>query len=613
MSRPDIPVTISGDPRGFENALERVRRATKTSVADIAASFIKIKAAAGGAAGLAAAIGIPTIVAAAQTAMTAINETGRAARMAGVDFEKFQELKYAADQNLIGVDALTDGLKEMQLRADEFVKTGAGSAAESFARLGMNADDVAKRLKDPAKMFETIIERVKQLDKAAQIRVLDEMFGGTGAEQFSQFLQDGNRSIGDLRKEAVAFGVVMDDAFLKKSEEAQRRFNALASVVGTTLKSAIVSAADSLFEFLDGYRDFQNQQNSTLENRQIENAKERLDLENRILEVKNSPVLLDRNKTKAMADLQAQLKILQDEDRKITDVRNNRLNPAERGAERTWTPPVIPNTSPAAQKAASAAAAAAAKEKKAYDDVVTSLQQEILQIGRSESEKEKMNALRQAGVDAASKEGQQIIRLIDLKTQQQTAEEALKDTRERAQEAAERLGQTLDDQLLRIVDGTFDAKDALASLLQEMINISTQGKGLFGSIFSALSGGSSGFSLFGGSSSTSSFKANTTLSDVLGYGGPRAGGGDVSPGRIYRVNEYEEEFFAPTAHGRIIAPSKLRGADGSEGGGGSLTIELSLSSDVEARIMENTTNNTVTIVRKNNADQKNYRQNGGDL
>lgn len=619
MTRPDIPVTISGDPRGFENALDRVRRATRTSVADIAASFVRVKAAAGGAAGLAAALGIPAIVSATTTAIHSVNELGQAARTAGLDFEAFQELKYAADQNLVGVEALTDGLKEMQLRADEFVKTGGGSAAESFARLGMDADDVAKRLQDPAKMFETIIERVRQLDKAAQIRVLDEMFGGTGAEQFSQMLREGARSIGELRQEARAFGVVMDEDFLKKAEEAQRRFNALATVVGTTLKSAIVSAADSLFEFLDGWRDFQNQQDSTLENNQISIAKQRLDIENRILALKNNTGITSRERNTSIGALNRDMAELTAKDAAITNILNNRLHERERKASTTWTPPDIPNTSPDQEKAAKAAersraqaAAAAAKEKKAYDDVVDSLREELLVSGKSEADREKITSLRQAGVDAASKEGQEIIKLIDLKSQQEKAEEAVQEARERAQEAAERLGQTLDDQLLRIVDGTFDVKDALASLLQEMISVSTNGKGLFGSLFSAI-GGSGGLNLFGGSSSGSGFVPNTTLSAVLGYGGARAGGGDVSPGRIYRINEYEDEFFAPTNHGRIVAPSKSRGSDGSDGQDVRSVVEIRLGEGLVGTILEQSRDQSINLIRGTNAAQQNYRQNGGDL
>ena len=68
------------------------------------------------------------------------------------------------------------------------------------------------------------------------------------------------------------------DELIEKAAEVDRRFNAIASTVGVALKSAIVSAADSLAEFIDGFRDFQNQRSSTLEASQAEIGLRRLEL-----------------------------------------------------------------------------------------------------------------------------------------------------------------------------------------------------------------------------------------------------------------------------------------------------------------------------------------------
>lgn len=64
-----------------------------------------------------------------------VAELAAEAKTAGVSFEAFQQLKYAAERSQVSVEALTDGLKEMQLRADEFAVTGKGSAAEAFERI----------------------------------------------------------------------------------------------------------------------------------------------------------------------------------------------------------------------------------------------------------------------------------------------------------------------------------------------------------------------------------------------------------------------------------------------------------------------------------------------
>ncbi|MDX0849180.1 tail tape measure protein [Sinorhizobium medicae] len=621
MSRPDIPVTISGDPKGFESALARVRALSKSTATDVVASFGRIKNLVAGGAGLVTGLVSAASVTALRDAASAIASIGDEARRAGLDVKSFQELKFVAEQNRVGIDALTDGIKELNLRADEFIVTGGGSAAGAFQRIGYSAEDLKTKLKDPAELFTEIIGRLGELDKAAQIRIMDEIFGGEGGEQFVQLIEAGEAGIRDTIRAANDLGIVLDEQMIQKAAEVDRKFNMLATTFGTRLKSAIVSAADSLAEFIDGFRDFQNQMNSTLGNRQVEIGRRQLELETEILTKKaqqreEAEKLSDVAKRNGFEDsknanlagysgqiaaLEEESRRLREEDAKITGILNDRLKPMNRPAERTWTP-IEPEEKGGGR---SKKISEAEKEKKATDDVITSLREELAIIGLTDIERERTIALREAGVEAISKEGQEISALVDEKYRQLAAEEALAEQYERSEEAAERMGQVLDDQLMRIVDGSFDAKEAIAALLTEIINVQTNGKGLFGSLFSSIFGGGSGIS--------SNFVPTTTLGDFLGYGGARAGGGDVSPGRIYRVNEYEDEFFAPTSHGRIFAPSKLPGASGDgEGGGGRTVVEIVLSKDLLASILEQTGDQTVRLVRSNEEARANYRQNGGE-
>ncbi|MGZ2442029.1 phage tail tape measure protein [Sinorhizobium medicae] len=620
MSRPDIPVTISGDPKGFESALARVRALSRSTATDVVASFGRIKNLVAGGAGLVTGLVSAASVTALRDAAGAIASIGDEARRAGLDVKSFQELKFVAEQNRVGVDALTDGIKELNLRADEFIVTGGGSAAEAFQRLGYSAEDLKQKLEDPADLFTEIIGRLGELDKAAQIRIMDEIFGGAGGEQFVQLIEAGEAGIRDTIQAANDLGIVLDEQMIQKAADVDRKFNMLATTVGTKLKSAIVSAADSLAEFIDGFRDFQNQMNSTLQGRQAEIGERRLEIENEILKKKEAQARQDEklsdvarklgfenSKNANLAGYTGQIETLKEESRKlaeeeakIVNILSDRLKPMNRPAERTWTP------IPAEEKGGrSKKISEAEKERKVIDDVIASLREELAIIGLTDIERERTIALREAGVEATSKEGQQISALIDEKYRQLAAEEALAEQYERSEEAAERMGQVLDDQLMRIVDGSFDAKEAIAALLTEIINVQTNGKGLFGSLFSSIFGGGGGLG--------SNFVPTTTLGDFLGYGGARAGGGDVSPGRIYRVNEYEDEFFAPTSHGRIIAPSKVPGAAGEGGGeGGRTVVELRLSKELVASILEQAGDQSVRIVRSNEEARANYRQNGGE-
>ncbi len=166
-----------------------------------------------------------------------ITDLAAEAKTAGVAFKEFQALKYAADRNQVSLAALTDGLKELQLRADEFIKTGKGSGAEAFQRLGFTATDLSKRLKDPAALFEEIIARLQQVDKAAQIRISDEIFGGTGGEQFVRFLDQGVEGIRKLKAEFANSGNLITPEQVKRAEDMRAAVQRLREAVSNVTRA----------------------------------------------------------------------------------------------------------------------------------------------------------------------------------------------------------------------------------------------------------------------------------------------------------------------------------------------------------------------------------------
>lgn len=79
----------------------------------------------------------------------------------------------------------------------------------------------------------------------------------------------------------------------------------------------------------------------------------------------------------------------------------------------------------------------------------------------------------------------------------------------------------------------------------------------------------------------------------------RASGGPVSAGRVYRVNEgIGKEFFRPNTGGDIIPLSKMSAAQPGAGrSGGTSTIRLELSGDIDARIVSKSAEVAVEVVR----------------
>ncbi|SHN20707.1 hypothetical protein SAMN05444272_4629, partial [Roseibium suaedae] len=211
-----------------------------------------------------------------RAAAAAVAELGDLAKRAAIDVEDFQALKYASDQNRISVDALTDGLKELALRADEFVTTGAGSGAEAFQRLGFEAEELRDRLKDPLSLFIEIIRRTQELDKAAQVRIGDELFGGTAGERFVELIARGADDFKGLVDEARNFQGFFSEEEVERASKLDREFRKLEGQLETSLTKAFYNSAEAAMYFLKVTTDIVNAYGSlmglisSVENRSID-------------------------------------------------------------------------------------------------------------------------------------------------------------------------------------------------------------------------------------------------------------------------------------------------------------------------------------------------------
>ena len=180
-----------------------------------------------------------------------IASIGDEAKRAGMGLQAFQEWSAVATRTRVGMDALVDGFKELSLRADEWIVTGGGAAAEAFTRLGYTASDLKAKLKDPSALMLELIDRMQQLDSAGRIRVADELFGGTGGEQFVQLIDRGAGGIQKIINEAHAAGAVLDEKLIRKAQEIDERFTAMTQKFTAWGKSVAVALADLPFDVVE--------------------------------------------------------------------------------------------------------------------------------------------------------------------------------------------------------------------------------------------------------------------------------------------------------------------------------------------------------------------------
>lgn len=595
------------------------------------------KAFAGGLIGSVLGAGIAGTIAKMGEVARGVAEIGDKAKIAGVNVKAFQELQFVAEQNRVGVDALQDGLKELSLRADEFIVSlgKSGSGAEAFQRLGYSVDDLKEKLKDPSALFAEIIGRLGQLDKAAQIRISDEIFGGTGGEQFVQLIGQGERGIRDTIKAANDLGIVMDEQLIERAAEVDRRFQMINQTVGTTLKSAIVSAADSLSEFIDGFRDYQKQMSSTLESTQRDLGMKRLDLENSILEAQNNGALGERNRNKAIGQYRVELQKLAEEEAKIVTVLGDRIQPMNRSGEKTWTPPAY--TPPAASKAKSRdpSVAQAEREKKAVQELIAELEEELRVVNLSDAAKRASAASRQAGAAATEQERTRVIELTEaIATEEEArrkADEATAYYRDLTKAGLDDLFGAIEsgkgfwesmadvavNSLKRIADTLLD--DVLDALFKVNGAAGGSGGGFLSSLFSGFGGGKSSFPFAPGASGVPMYaKGDAFLGGISGFSNKV-----VSKPTMFAfangtglMGEAGPEAIMPLkrdSSGRLGVSMNGGGSSdqGSSTNGGTSEVMVSLSPELVGQILSQAQNSAVKIVQKNNANRAEQYKNGG--
>ena len=233
-----------------KQATRSVTRASKTVDANLNRIGQSIKVFAGTVLGGALVVGANAAVNHTRQVVKGIASIGDEARRSGLGVREFQEFSFVAEQTRIPIDALIDGMKELNLRVDEFVVTGKGPAAEALARMGFSASDLKARLEDPSELLLEIIDRMEGLDRAGQIRVADEVFGGTAGERFVELLAQGDEGIRALMSRAHELGLVLETETITRAQELDQKFAEITARVSTLAKTLVVNLAGAIDEAL---------------------------------------------------------------------------------------------------------------------------------------------------------------------------------------------------------------------------------------------------------------------------------------------------------------------------------------------------------------------------
>jgi len=190
-------------------------------------------------------------------------------------------------------------------------------------------------------------------------------------------------------------------------------------------------------------------------------------------------------------------------------------------------------------------------QKSAIDDVISSLQFEQEQLGRTGTEQRIYNELKRAGVDINSAAGQQIANLVTQVEAERQAMESSKRALEQRNEAIGNLFEMGEDALLAMMDNGQKAEDAIKRLAVQLALAAAQAALLGTGPLAGLFGGGGGLgSFFGGGGSI--FSNDILAGSAVGL---FAKGGVTNKPAIF--GEAGPEAAVPLPDGRRI-PVDLR-------------------------------------------------------
>jgi hypothetical protein len=618
------------------------------------------KAFAGGLVGGLIGGGVAGIITQMQQVARGVAEIGDQAKVAGLSLQVFQEWKYVAEQNRIPVDALTDAMKELSLRADEFVTTGGGSAAEAFGRLGYSADTLKEKLKNPSELMLEIIGRLGQLDRAAQIRIFDELAGGTGGERMVQLIEQGEKGIRSTIKASHDLGAVMSDEVVKRADELDRKFAQVATTVGTSLKTAIVEAASAMQTFVDVFQRWNNE---------YERRKNAVDAgaamgemfgtqadPNRVRTTRKTgrlqapePVLPSQEELSAkyLANYRAELALTNREraigaeaEKILAEASSKGLKVTREQAEALAREKVARDEGEASAKKLASQREKSGKRAEAeaqkIKELIADLEEELRIVNLSDAAKRASAVSRQAGAAATDEERKKIIALNEAIYQEQEAQDEAEKRRmyyrdltraglddlfsaiEEGKSFWQAMGDVAVNSLKRIADTMLD--DVLDSIFQ--VNKAASGGGGGGGFLSGLFGG-----LFGGGGGKSFFPT-APGAGLFANGGAFPNGINGFSNQVVNkptmfafaegaglMGEAGPEAIMPLSRdgsGRLgVAVNGSTGSGAGNASGGSSELLVKLSPELVGEILKQAGSQSLKLISQNNKDTQNWKSNGG--
>jgi hypothetical protein len=169
------------------------------------------------------------------------DEIGKMSQKIGMSVEDLSALKYAADLSDVSIEQLGVSLKQMSKNVIE-AASGSRDQAAAFKALDVEIKNTDGSLRSNNEILYDIADRFSKLeDNSAKTAIAMKLFGRSGADMIP-LLNAGSGGLADMKKEAAAMGVILEEKTTKAAED----FNDNLTRLGTFAQGAGFAIAEYL-------------------------------------------------------------------------------------------------------------------------------------------------------------------------------------------------------------------------------------------------------------------------------------------------------------------------------------------------------------------------------
>jgi len=485
------------DSKSAMTAMEQdaIRSTTRINAA-LAATSTKIGAV-GKAAMLGAATGLGAGLIAAlapialfSKALEVVNDASHlvdTAAKIGITTDALQALSFGFSQ--AGVDASTfeTGMTQFSKRIGEAAIHG-GRLADILKANGVAMRDANGQIRKSEDLLPEYADLIKNArTEQEKMLLVTEAFGRGGGDMLNG-LNQGAQGIANMGKEARESGLIIDKDLLERAEAMGDRWEKAWSRFKTASNNAILTAMANMDQL--------NQMLITHE--KLKNAASAGDLAGSLVG-KPGDVLTPGTRDRptgadaALADRigGALSTSLDAADQKLIEELQKRYDAVTKKPK--VDPTIVPGDGDDKGGGRAKTVKAAVAELDAVTKLIDQLRIERAEIGMTDVERAKSQALRQAGADATKGERDEIEFLIDAIYRENDALEQLKERQEAFAQAGEYAFGMVGDAITGIIDKSVSAEDALKKLVVQLALAAIQGallgSGPFGGLFKSSGGG----------------------------------------------------------------------------------------------------------------------------